>query len=226
MAFLPVLCLILTLALYLGAKRLHRRVNRWWSTPILLVPVLLVLVLLGFGVPYATYATDTRWLVWLLGPATVAFAVPIYEQRALIRRQWPVLLVGVSVGVVVGVVASVGLARLLSLPELLQRSLAVKSISTPFALAASATLGGDPSLTAIFVVVTGVLGMSLGEMLLVALKLRSRMACGVLFGAAAHGAGTAKAQEIGSEEGVIASLTMMLCGVATVLVAPLLNAVL
>ncbi|WP_280954768.1 LrgB family protein [Paludibacterium denitrificans] len=99
---------------------------------------------------------------------------------------------------------------------------APRSISTPFALAAAPSIGASPDLTAVFVVVTGVCGMLIGELMLAWLPVRSRLAKGALLGAAAHGAGTAKANELGAEEGVVASLTMMLGGLATVFAAPLI----
>lgn len=217
-------CFALTVALYVVVKRAHARIRRWWSNPMLLVPLLLIGVVLAADIPYQTYFQDTRWLTWLLGPATVAFAVPIFEHRALIRKHWLSLASGVAVGMPVAIVSSVWLARELNLPDLLQKSLAPRSISTPFAMAAADSFGAQPELTAVFVVVTGVCGMVLGELMLVILPLRTSLAKGALFGAAAHGAGTAKAREIGAEEGVVASLTMMLGGLATVLAAPLIAA--
>jgi putative effector of murein hydrolase len=164
--------------------------------------------------------------MWLLGPATVAFAVPIYEYRKLIRRHWLSLSVGVTVGIVAGAAGSLVLARLLHLSPELQHSLMTRSVSTPFALAVSDRLHAPRDLTALFVIATGVVGMLLGELVLAILPLKSRLARGALFGAAAHGVGTAKARELGGEEGVVASLTMMICGVVMVLIAPVLAAVL
>lgn len=187
-----------------------------------MVPALLVAAIALSGIPYAVYFHDTRWLMWLLGPATIAFAVPIHEYRHLIRRHWLSLSVGVTVGIVAAVGGSLLLARLLHLSPELQRSLAVRSISTPFALAVSDRLHAPRDLTALFVIATGLCGMLLGELLLAVLPLRSRLARGALFGAAAHAVGTAKAREIGGEEGVVSSLTMMIAGVAMVLLAPLL----
>jgi len=216
-------CFALTVALYVLAKRLHARLHRWWSNPMMLVPLALIAVVLAADIPYQTYFQDTRWLTWLLGPATVAFAVPIYEHRALIRKHWLSLASGVLVGMPVAIISSVWLARELNLPDLLQKSLAPRSISTPFAMAAADSFGAQPELTAVFVVVTGVCGMLLGELMLAVLPLRTSLAKGALFGAAAHGAGAAKAREIGAEEGVVASLTMMLGGLATVLAAPFIG---
>jgi predicted murein hydrolase (TIGR00659 family) len=219
-------CFVLTIALYFGCKRAYARFKRPWLTPLVLAPALLGAIIVVARIPYAVYYEDTRWLMWLLGPSTVAFAVPIYEYRELIRRHWMSLTVGVAVGIVVAVGGSLALAKLLHLSPDLQRSLMTRSISTPFALAVSDTIRAPKQLTALFVIATGVCGMLFGELVLALVPLRTKLAKGALFGASAHGVGTAKARELGSEEGVIASLTMMIAGVVMVLIAPLLGTVL
>ena len=213
---------LLTVALYLGSKVLYRKHRHWWLMPMLLVPLALIACLLLSHQGFADYFADTRWLVWMLGPATVAFAVPIYEYRQLIRRHWLALSVGVVAGMFAAVGSSLLLARLLGLSSSLQASLAPRSVSTPFAMTIASQLGGSPDLTAVFVVLTGVFGMLAGELMLGLLPLRSRLARGALIGASAHGAGTAKAMELGQQEGVVSSLVMMISGVATVFAAPLI----
>ncbi|MFK4442134.1 putative murein hydrolase (TIGR00659 family) [Caballeronia udeis] len=215
-------CFVLTVVLYFVSKRLYARFPLPWLTPMLTVPVALVAMVLCARIPYPVYFADTRWLMWLLGPATVAFAVPIFEYRQLLRKHWLSLSVGVTVGILVAVGGSLILAKLLHLSPELQRSLATRSVSTPFALAVSDKLHAPKDLTALFVIATGVVGMLFGEIVLAFVPLRSRLARGALFGAAAHGVGTAKARELGSEEGVVASLTMMIAGVIMVLLAPAL----
>jgi putative effector of murein hydrolase len=216
-------CLVLTIVLYGVSKRLYKRYPKAWLTPLVVVPAVLAVLMLAGRIPYPVYFADTRWLMWMLGPATIAFAVPIHEHRVLIRKHWMSLAVGVTVGVVTGVVGSLLLARMLDLSPDLQRSLMSRSISTPFALAVSDTLHAPRNLTALFVIATGMVGMLFGELVLAIVPLRTRLARGALFGAAAHAIGTAKAREIGSKEGVIASLTMMISGVVMVLIAPLLS---
>src|SRR6218665_2730092 len=108
----------------------------------------------------------------LLGPVTVAFAIPIYEQRAMIRRYWPVLAFGVTVGSTTAMLTAWALASLLSIDGALRLSLLPRSISTPFAMTISQDIGGVPDLTAIFVVITGVCGAALGETLLRFLPIR------------------------------------------------------
>lgn len=219
---IAILWFAVTVLLYWAVKKFYQRQHTWWSSPLLAVPVLMIALVLVLHEPYQQYFKATHWLSWLLGPATVAFAIPIFEHRQLIRKHWFSLAGGVLVGMPVAVISSVMLARVLNLSDLLQRSLAPRSISTPFALATTSSIGGSPQLTAVFVVLTGVCGMLLGEVMLAWLPLRSKLARGALFGASAHAAGTAKALEIGAEEGVVASLTMMLGGVATVFAAPLI----
>jgi predicted murein hydrolase (TIGR00659 family) len=218
-------CFVLTIVFYAVGKRLYARFRRPWLTPLVIVPAMLAAVVLAMHIPYSVYFADTRWLMWLLGPATVAFAVPIYEYRDLMRRHWISLAAGVTVGIVVAVAGSLALAKLLHLAPDVARSLMTRSVSTPFALAVSDQIHAPKQLTALFVIATGVCGMLLGELVLAILPLRSRLARGAMFGAAAHGVGTVKARELGSEEGVVASLTMMIAGVVMVLLAPLLGSV-
>ncbi len=225
-SLLSVLCLLLTLAFYYGSKLLYRRKRSIFLMPLLLAPLLLVVVVMGFHIPYQDYMAESHWLLWMLGPATVAFAIPVYDNRYLIQRHWLSLSVGVMVSVVVAVGSTVLLARWLELPELLQRSLAMRSITTPFAVEATKSIGGQSDLTALFVVLTGVIGMAVGEVVLTVLSIRSRLGKGASLGASAHGAGTAKAYQIGNSEGVVSSVVMMIAGMVTVLIAPLIGRIL
>ena len=220
---LSVLCLLVTLGLYFANKRLYRRFHKLPLMPLVFTPILLVMILVVGHISYQRYMGETHWLLWLLGPATIAFAVPVYDNLAIIKRHWMSLTAGVTTASVVAVTSSVWLARLLTLPDEIQRSLALRSVTTPFALAAAKPLGGQPDLVALFVVVTGVFGMAVGDVLFLRLSIREGMAKGAGFGAASHGAGTARSYELGPQEGVVASLVMMLSGVVMVLAAPLVR---
>ncbi len=222
-SLLGLLCFVITVAFYYGSKFLYQRKQSIFLMPLLLAPLLLVAVVVGFRIPYQDYMTDSRWLLWMLGPATVAFAIPVYDNRHLIQRHWLSLSVGVLVSVVVAVGSTVFLARWLNLSELLQRSLAMRSVTTPFAVEASKVIGGQSDLTALFVVITGLIGMAVGELILTLCAIRTRLGKGASLGASAHGAGTAKAYQIGAPEGVISSVAMMIAGMVTVLVAPLIG---
>jgi predicted murein hydrolase (TIGR00659 family) len=211
----------LTIGLYVGVKALYRRWSYWWLAPLAVTPLVLILAAIALHTSYRDYIRGTHWLVALLGPATVAFAVPIYEQRGLIRRHWRVLGLGMLVGSLTSVLSSWALAALLGLNGTTRLSLLPRSISTPFAMTISGEIGGTPDLTAVFVVVTGIIGAILGEVLLNWFPIHSPLARGALLGVGAHGAGTAKAHEIGRQEGSVAGLVMVLVGLFNVLLAPL-----
>ncbi|GLK75942.1 murein hydrolase effector protein LrgB [Methylopila jiangsuensis] len=210
-----------TIGFYLAAKALYRRFRLWWLSPLAVTPALIVIAVLALHASYRDYIGGAGWLVMLLGPATVAFAAPIYEQRALIRKHWPVLIAGMAAGSATAVLTGWALATVLGLDGELRLSLLPRSMSTPFAMTVSGDIGGAPELTALFVVMTGVLGAALGDLMLARLPIRSTLARGALFGMAAHGAGAAKAHELGREEGSIAGLVMVLVGLLNVLAAPL-----
>lgn len=211
-----------TIGLYYLSKMLYRRRPSLWLSPLVAAPAALIATALMLHANYRDYMHDSGWLLALLGPATVAFAVPIYEQRGLIKRYWPVLLFGVIVGSATAMVSAWGFASLLGLDANLRLSLMPRSISTPFAMVVSGDIGGVPNLTAIFVVITGLFGAVAGQALLKLLPLKSGMARGALYGMGAHGIGVAKAHEIGREEGSIAGLVMVLVGLTNVLAAPLI----
>ncbi|WP_241593041.1 LrgB family protein [Rosenbergiella epipactidis] len=216
-------CLVLTVVIYYLNKRLYRRWRLLLLMPLVFTPLVLIILLLTTHISWQHYIGDNHWLIWLLGPATLAFAIPVYENFGLIRRHWMSLGAGVFTAVVVAVLSSVWLARLFSLPEMVERSLAVRSITTPFALAAAKQVGGQPDLVALFVVITGVFGMAIGDFLFLRLMIKQSISKGASLGAASHGAGTAKAYQLGPEEGVVSSLVMMLAGIMTVLLAPFIR---
>ncbi len=206
---------------YAASKRLYGRFKRWWLMPVLAAPLPAAGLAWWLHTEAATFSKATFPLVFFLGPVTAAFAVPIYEQRALIRRYWPVLLIGMVVGSATALVTAYAMASLLDLPTTLRLSLMPRSLTMPFALSLSTSLGGVPALTAVFVVFTGVFGMAIGDILLARLPSATPLVRGAVLGMAAHAIGTAKAYQRDPEEGAIAGLVMVMAGVLNVLVAPL-----
>ncbi|ABZ75519.1 LrgB family protein [Shewanella halifaxensis HAW-EB4] len=221
-----IFCLVLTLVGYYASKALYRRQRKVWFAPIIVAPVLILLVVINLNITVTDYFTYTHWLAAMLTPATIAFAVPIYRERQLIKQYPLTLTLGVITGLLLGVTSSWGLAHLTNMPAQISHSLMVRSVSTPFAIEATGAFGGVPELTAMLVLLTGIMGMLICEPLFKVAKIRSSVAKGVALGASAHGAGAAKASEIGRQEGVIASLTMIFTGIAMVLSAPLFAAIL
>jgi predicted murein hydrolase (TIGR00659 family) len=211
-----------TVGVYWATKQIYLRWRRIWLMPIAITPLILVGLILCLHESYQHYMRGAGWLVTLLAPATIAFAAPVYEKRNVIRKHWPILFAGMVMGSLTAVSTSYGLALLLSVEPAVRLSLAPRSLSTPFAMAVSDAIGGIPSLTAFFVLVTGFVGVFLGDAMASRLPLRSAIARGAFLGMSAHAAGTAKAYELGFEEGTIAGLVMVLSGVLNVAVASLL----
>jgi putative effector of murein hydrolase len=220
---LAIFSVLVTLGLYLLNKRLYRRFPVLVFSPVLLTPAVIILLLPLAAIPFDTYLADTHWLLWFLGPATVAFAVPIYLQRALIREHWLALGVGTVVGVAVAVTSSWLLGRAFKLPPEVAHSLLSRSVSTPFALEISEKLGGQNDMTALFVVFTGVAGILTGEFILAILPWRSSLSRGASYGATAHALGTVKAREFSEQTGVMASLLMIFSGLLMVVLVPWLS---
>ncbi|MYL82514.1 LrgB family protein [Desulfovibrio aerotolerans] len=219
----PLFWLAATLAAYVLSRIAHHYLRAWWTSPLLLTCVLCLGLTVVLHTGYREYMRGGQWLLLLLGPATVAFAVPIYEHRALIRRHWPTLAVGVGFGCLLAFGGSWLLSGLLGLPAGMRLSVLPRSITTPFAMDFARQVGGAPDLAAVCVIATGVLGASLGGMLLKVLPLRSALARGAMLGMGAHGAGVARALEEGEEEGAIAGLVMILAGVTCALLGPAIS---
>ncbi|WP_313699548.1 LrgB family protein [Achromobacter sp.] len=209
-----------TVAAYVCARLFYRRFAYWWTSTLVVAPALLLTLAILLHTGYRDYMSGSHWLMAMLGPVIVAFALPLYEQRALIRRYWPVLAAGVVVGSGIAGVSAWLLGSMLDLPPDLRLSLLPRSVATPFAIAVSSHVGGVPDLTAVFVIVTGVFGAAIGQFMCRWLPLRSALARGALFGMGAHGAGTAKARELAAEEGAVAGLVMVMAGLFNVLVTP------
>ena len=120
-----------TILLYVLTRKLHNCLPRWWTSPLSLAPIALIAIALMFHISYSDYFHGTHWLVLFLGPVTVAFAVPIYEHREVIARNWPILAVGLAVGSFSAVLSSWLFATILGLDTTLRLSLLPRSLSTP-----------------------------------------------------------------------------------------------
>lgn len=209
-----------TILLYLLAKRMYRRTGSLLCSPLLFCPVAIVAILLFFGVPYEAYDQGGAWLTLMLKPATVALAVPMYKYRATIRKHLAEILVSVTGGAVVAIVTSIAVANFFGVDAQFMASLAPRSVTTPIAMGISEVLGGNPSITAVFVICTGVTGTLFISLLLRYLPAAtSPVTKGMLLGVTAHGTGTARAYEFGQVEGVIASLAMIFMGLVSTVIA-------
>lgn len=223
LAATPLLWLTLTVAIYWLASKVAQRLGAPpVANPVLMAIVALVGLLLLTGTPYETYFAGAQFVHFMLGPATVALAVPLYLASDKLRRVLVPALVALLVGSATGIGSAVLLARLLGVSELVTLSLAPKSITTPIAMGISAQIGGLPSLTAVLVILTGMVGAIVGNDSLNLLRVRDQSVRGFAMGLAAHGLGTARALQLNAEARAFAGLAMGLNGAMTALLVPIL----
>ena len=226
LASTPLLWLTLTLGVWIGADALARRAHAHpLVNPVVLSIAAIGTVLTLTGTSYATYFEGAQFVHFLLGPATVAIAVPLAMNMSLVRRYfWP-LVAALLVGSVTAVASVLVLSQLAGLPGDVMASMAPKSVTAAVAMGISEKSGGTPSLTAILVVLTGVFGAISVTPLMNALKIRNYAARGFAVGLAAHGLGTARAFTVDPVAGTFAGIAMGLNAVMTsFLVPPLLQA--
>lgn len=220
--FIGLAGIISTVLLYYGSKILYRRNNLVVFSPMLAVPLAIVTSLLIFHISYANYSLGGKWLTVFLQPAIVAFALPLHKHYRVFKKYFPVIACSVLAGSLSALLTSIVLGVLADFSPQIIISLAPRSVTTPIAMGVSQALGGTPALTALFVIVTGLIGLILGPSIIRLLRLNSPIAKGILLGTSAHAVGTSTALEIGSLEGTIASISMILAGLITIVLAPLL----
>lgn len=219
----PLLHLTLTLLVYLAADWLFERSGRLALLNPVLVSILLLVALLTLtDTDYQTYFDGAQFIHFLLGPATVALALPLYRHLGLIRQLWFPILLAIIVGSLVSATSAVLIADWLGASQPTLMSLAPKSVTTPVAMGIAEKVGGLPSLTAVLVVLTGVLGAVIGPGVFKLLRLRDPRALGLALGISSHGIGTARAFRIGSLAGAFAALAMGLMALTSSFILPAL----
>lgn len=217
----PLFGLAITLGAYQLALAAYEKTRWVFLQPVLVSMLVLICVLLGSGVSYGEYRKSTEILSILLGPATVALAVPLYLNLRRIRQLlWPVVIT-LIVGGTFATGLCLGLGWLLGVDHMILMTLAPKSVTSPIAMLVAEQIGGVAALAAVFVLITGVLGAIFGPALLSLIKVEHPAARGMALGLAAHAVGTAVALQEGEECGAFAALGMSLMGVATALFLPL-----
>lgn len=218
----PLLGLTATLGAYLVGQQIYLRfAMNPLANPVLIAVCLLVGLLMVSDVAYEDYFEGAQFIHFLLGPATVALAIPLYRNLTLIRRSATPLAVAIVGGSLTASLSAVAIAWLLGATRETVLSLAPKSVTTPIAMGISESIGGLPSLTAVIVILTGISGAMLATSILNMLRIRDWRARGVAIGLAAHGIGTARAIGVNDVAGAFASLAMGLNGLATAILLPL-----
>lgn len=219
---LTALLILLTVASYRLSISARKRWVHPFTTPVLFSTTIIVIVLLLSRINLEQYRPTKDILTFLLGPATVALALPLYRNRATFAREIVPAMSGLVVGTLVTMVVAILCARIFGLSALIQSSLAVKSVTVAFAVDIARIVHGDPALAAVLVVFTGMVGAAFGPWVLDRAKIISPVARGIALGTIAHGQGTAAAAGENEISGAVAGVGMALGGILTSLGAPLL----
>ncbi|TPE62482.1 LrgB family protein [Sandaracinobacter neustonicus] len=212
----PILWLAATLLLFELADRISRRSNRHpLCHPVLLATPVLIGLLLLSGTPYPVYHEATAMLTFLLGPAVVGLAVPIWRLRGLIRRMAVPVALALTAGAVTAITSAVGILILFGAPREILASMAPRATTTPVAMAMAEQLGGIPALAAVIVLFAGIVGAMTATPLLNRMGIADYRARGFAVGVSAHGVGAARAFQVDATAGAFASLGMALNAIAT-----------
>jgi len=219
----PLLHLTLTLVAFQAGSWIYRRAGlNPLLNPVLLAVIAIVAILVSTGTPYSKYFEGAQFVHFLLGPATVALAIPLYRQLERVRRSAVAIFVSLLTGSLTAALSAVLLVKVLGGSRDTMISMAPKSVTAPVAMGISEQLGGLPSLTAVLVILTGILGAMLGPPLMNLLGIKDWAARGLAIGTASHGIGTARALQVSEVAGAFSGLAMGLNALATAALLPLL----
>ena len=211
----------LSLIAYLIGVILKKKLKLGIFNPLLISIVISIGVLLIGKVDYDTYNEGAKFLSWLLTPATVCLAIPLYEQWELLKQNYKAVLLGLLAGTVTSLTTVFVLAKLFALSHEEYVTLLPKSITTAIGMGVSEELGGYVTITVAVIIITGVLGNMIGEQICKLFRITEPISKGLAFGASSHAIGTAKALEIGEVEGAMSSLAIAVSGIFTVVLASL-----
>ncbi len=219
----PLLWLTVTVLAYCACDRISAALQRHpLANPVLSSMLVVGLLVRGTGTPYATYFDGAQFIHFLLGPATVALGIPLYQNRRLVLRSVVPMLCALIAGSGSALASAVYISRWLGASPSVVTSIAPKSVTAAVAMAISARMGGDPALTAVLVILTGIVGAVLVTPLLNRLGVTDKRARGFAAGVAAHGIGTARAFQVDPLAGTFAGIAMGLNALLTAILVPLL----
>ena len=211
---------LLTMAAFALGTVINRRTGKAIFNPLLLAAVFVVVFLSVLGIPYTAYKASAAPVSYLLLPATVSLAVPLYEKWELLCRNWAAILAGILAGVAASLGSVLVLALLLRLDHTQYVTLLPKSVTTAISMDIAAELGGMAALTGALVILTGIVGALLADGVFRVFGITDPIAKGIGIGSAAHAVGTAKALEMGEVEGAMSGLAIAVAGILTALLCP------
>lgn len=223
---LPLFCLALTVVAYQIGLWCRSKTGSTLCNPLLIAIVIVIGVLLLTGISPEDFQKNTAGFSWLLTPATVCLALPLYRQLKLLRKNLPAILAGIVAGTLTALVSVFVMCRLMDLDRQLTVSLMPKSITTAMGIVLSEQSGGVPAITSVVIILTGISGSLCGSAVCKLLKLNDPVSQGVAFGTATHVIGTTRATELSPVAGAVSSLSLTVSGILTAILFPLFCALL
>lgn len=214
--------LLLTIGVFSFSVYLNRKHTSALTTPLLTSTILVVAILLLCKIPYSVYNASAKYITYFLVPVTVCFAVPMYRQLDLLKRNIVPILLGIFIGSVASVLSVCIFSVFFGLGDIIAKSLVAISTTTAIAIEITQELGGIPSITTSAVIITGVLGASISDLVCRFFGWKNPISCGIAIGNSAHAAGTIKALQMGKLHGAASSLAIVISGVMTAFIAPVI----
>ena len=219
---IPLFPVVLTIGTFLFGQWCQKKTRLTICNPILIAVALIIGVLLLTGMDVTGFQTGAKPITWLLTPATVCLALPLYEQLKTLKKNLPAILAGIAAGTLTSLLVIGLLCALFALDRSLTVSLLPKSITTAMGMVLSEENGGIGALTTVVIIVTGILGSLAGPGLCKLLKLTDPISQGVALGTASHVIGTSRANELSPLHGAVSSLSLAVAGILTAVLFPLL----
>lgn len=216
----------ISLAAYETGVLLQKKTKKAFCNPLLIGIILVIVFLVAFDIEYTAYYEGAKMLGYLLTPATVCLAIPLYEKVQLLKENWKAIIGGIAIGTCTSLISITAIGILFSLDHAQYVTLLPKSITTAIGLGVSEELGGYGTITVAVIVITGIIGNVCAEWVCKVFHIKSPIAKGVAIGTSAHAIGTARAMEMGRIEGAMSSLSIVTAGIMTVVLVPLLAGIL
>ncbi|WP_099609151.1 CidB/LrgB family autolysis modulator [Vibrio coralliilyticus] len=212
--------LLVTIIVFLSARWLCQKISSPFMNPLLISLAVMIPLLTHLKVPFETYYNDNEWINFLLQPAVVALAYPLYEQLPQIRANWRIIMLACGVGSVMSMLTATVISSYMQTDLSLIASLLGKSVTTPIAMEVSSHLGGEPAIAAILVLLVGLFGAILAYPIYNLLNITHPIAKGLTMGTVSHALGTATCAEKDAQDAAFSSLALVVCGVITSILAP------
>ena len=212
----------LTLLVFICAVFVNKKWSNALTTPLLISTAIIVVILTLMNVSYTEYNNGAQYITYFLTPVTVCFAVPMYKNLDVLKKYAAPIMLAILVGSLSSVFSVVIISVILGLGDIIAKSLAAISTTTAIAIGITQELGGNTGLTTSAVIITGVLGASVSDIFCRKMGWKSPISCGIAIGTSAHSAGTIKAMEMGKLTGAMSSLAIVISGVMTAFIAPII----